>query len=483
MRTSARQVRRVASRLSWGIADQGVSSLTNFLLNAFVARTLGAREFGAFALAYVTYGVALNISRALSIEPLLVRFSGMSMPVWRRATSGSTGTALLVGLATGICALTAGIVAGGTTGQAFLGLGLVLPVLMLQDSWRYAFFAVRQGRHAFTNDMLWAVVEIPLLIGLKETGHATVFWLVIAWGAGAAAGAALGAFQARTLPSMNRALPWLVAHSDLGPRFLAENVGSNASSTLQSYAVSSLLGLQSVGYMQSANVLMGPFRILSYGVGMMTVPEASRLMRREPRKAVRYCVALSGGQSVLVVLWTTTLLIALPLGLGHLLIGNLWPRTYPLVLPTALGVLSGCVGTGAATGLHAMGAAKRSMRLALVTGALYLSFSCAGAALGSVLLTLYLAAAASWIGTVVTWLQFRQALRELQAPQASGQVHPHRGRHQQSVSHRLPRFRPAKNIPDAAAPGGAVSHLTTQRSYVRERHEAIPYAAGPGEEG
>ena len=458
--TSTRQVRQVASHLSWGIADQGVSSLTNFLLNTFVARSLGAGEFGAFTLAYVTYGFALNVSRGLSIEPLLVRFSGMSMPVWRRATAGSTGTALLVGLATGICALGAGIVAGGTTGQAFLGLGLVLPALMLQDCWRYAFFAVRQGRHAFTNDLLWAVVEIPLLILLKETGHADVFWLVIVWGAGAGAGAAFGALQARTLPSMSRALPWLVAHRDLGPRFLAENVGSNAASTVQSYAVSSILGLDSVGYMQAANVLMGPFRILSYGVGMMTIPEASRLMRREPPKAVRYCVALSAGQCALVVLWTAILLIALPLGLGHLMIGNLWHGTYPLVLPTALGVLAGCVSTGASTGLHAMGAAKRSMRLALFTGALVLGFSVAGAALGSVLITLYLAAGASWIGAVAFWVQFRQALREL----------------------RSPRLRRARGISDTSESAGAVSRHATQRSYAHEAPETRPYAAGPGEE-
>src|SRR5215469_7342031 len=98
-----RQVRRMGARLSWGVADQGVSSLTNFVLNIFVARSLGAEQFGAFSLAYVTYGVAINASRGLSIEPLLVRFSATDMKTWRRAASGSTGTALLVGLATGTC--------------------------------------------------------------------------------------------------------------------------------------------------------------------------------------------------------------------------------------------------------------------------------------------------------------------------------------------------------------------------------------------
>ena len=85
-----------------------MSTLTNFLLSIFVARTLGATQFGAFSLAYLTFGFALNASRGLSIEPLLIRFSGTDLRTWRRATAGSTGTALLVGLASGVCALAAG---------------------------------------------------------------------------------------------------------------------------------------------------------------------------------------------------------------------------------------------------------------------------------------------------------------------------------------------------------------------------------------
>jgi len=104
-----------------------MSSLTNFLLSIYVARTLGAAQFGAFSLAYVTYGFAINASRGLSIEPLLIRFSGTPVPTWRRAASASTGTALLVGLVTGTCALAAGALFGGATGLAFLALGLTLP--------------------------------------------------------------------------------------------------------------------------------------------------------------------------------------------------------------------------------------------------------------------------------------------------------------------------------------------------------------------
>ena len=58
----------------------------------------------------------------------------------------------MVGLVVGSCVLTAAALIGGTAGAAFLALGLTLPGLMLQDSWRYSFFALGRGSQAFLND-------------------------------------------------------------------------------------------------------------------------------------------------------------------------------------------------------------------------------------------------------------------------------------------------------------------------------------------
>src|SRR5215813_6049356 len=163
-------------RLSWGVADQAMSSLTNFAVGIYVVHTLGAVQFGAFSLAYVSYGFALNASRGLATDPLMVRFSGTDLPTWRRAVASCTGTATAVGLATGICAVAAAAVLSGTVRAAFLALGLTLPGLLLQDSWRYSFFALGRGSRAFLNDTVWAVALLPALLILRRTGHADVFW-------------------------------------------------------------------------------------------------------------------------------------------------------------------------------------------------------------------------------------------------------------------------------------------------------------------
>src|SRR5438477_9253623 len=109
-----RLVTKATRRLGWGVADQAMSSLSNFAVNIYIARTLGAAQYGAFALAYVTYGFALNASRGLGTDPLLVRFSGAPLPTWRRAVTGCTGTATVVGLTIGAFIIAAGALLHGT---------------------------------------------------------------------------------------------------------------------------------------------------------------------------------------------------------------------------------------------------------------------------------------------------------------------------------------------------------------------------------
>ena len=193
-------IRRAARRMGWGLADQAMCSVSNAAVSFYVARELGAAKFGAFSLAYVTYSFALTASRGLATDPLLVRYSNANLPIWRRAVARCTGTALVTGLLTGACAITAALLLGGTVQLAFLALGLTLPGLLLQDSWRYSFFALGRGSQAFVNDTIWTLTLLPPLVVLRITHHNTVFWFVLAWGAAATVAACIGPLQARVIP-------------------------------------------------------------------------------------------------------------------------------------------------------------------------------------------------------------------------------------------------------------------------------------------
>ena len=407
-----RLIRQAGRRLSWGVADQGMSSLSNFAVNIYIARTLGAVQYGAFALAYVTYGFVLNASRGLATDPLLVRFSGTDIPTWRRAITRCTGTAFTVGLTGGAIILAVAALLSGTTRMAFLALGLTLPALTLQDSWRYSFFALGRGGQAFLNDTMWLVVLIPILVLLRKTGHANVFWFVFAWGTAAAVAAAIGHLQARTAPRLSGAWEWLYRHRDLGPRYMAEGTASSAGGQLFNYGVGVVLGLAAVGYVQAANTLMGPFMVVYFGMGLVALPEAARILRRSPRRLPLFCLLLGGGLAILALAWGVILLVALPRGLGHLILGNIWKPTYPLVLPATILVIGACLRTGASTGLHALAAARRSLRVMLIVTTASVVLGIAGAVAGGPTWAMAGYAAGSWVGVFIIWRQLRLAMRE-----------------------------------------------------------------------
>jgi O-antigen/teichoic acid export membrane protein len=389
-----------------------MSSLTNFAVSIYIARTLGAAQFGAFSLAYVTYAFALNASRGLATDPLMVRASGTDLPTWRRAVISCTGTAAVVGLASGVLVLWAAMLLQGTTRLAFLALGLTLPGLLLQDSWRFAFFALGRGRQAFLNDTVWAVALVPALVLLQMTGHGDVFWFVFAWGAAAAVAAAVGPLQARLIPRLSDSTVWLSRHSDLGLRYFAENTSQSVSAQLRSYGIGIILGLTSVGYVQAASTLMGPFMVISLGMWLVAVPEAGRILRRSPRHLPLFCLLVSGILAVAGFAWGVFLLVVLPRGFGSWLLGPLWRPTYPLILPQTLFVVGAGVSAGAGAGLHALGAARRSLNATVIGSIAFLFCTLVGAFEGGAVGTVRGAAVSMWFGVLLVWWQLRAALRE-----------------------------------------------------------------------
>ena len=271
-----------------------------------------------FSLAYVTYSFILNASRGLATDPLLVRFSGSQRPAWRRAVGSCTGTAVAVGLVGGAAMLAVAMMLGGTARIAFFAMGLTMPGLMLQDSWRFAFFAASRGGQAFLNDMIWAAAMVPGLLALKFTGHETVLWFVLVWGASANVAAAAGPFQARVIPRLLDSWTWVIRHRDLSFRYLAEETLGSVTGQVRAYGLAAIVGLAAVGSVQAASTLMGPFLMVLTGVSLVSVPEATRVLRNSPRHLRLLCVLIGGGLAAAALLWCAVLLVALPRGLGDL---------------------------------------------------------------------------------------------------------------------------------------------------------------------
>ncbi|MFS4091247.1 hypothetical protein [Streptomyces sp. AF1A] len=401
--------RALVGRLSWGLADQAASSISNFAVGMYVARTLGVTAFGVFSLAWVTYGVVLNVSRGLATDPLVVRFSGVPVASWRAAVARSSGTALGLGALLGSACLVAGLALGGRVGPAFACLGVVLPGLLLQDAWRFAFFAAGTGRKAFVNDLVWGIALGPAMVVAAHVDTVSAF--VLAWGASAAVAGAYGCLQSGIRPRMTGARGWLREQRDLGYRYLVENVALSGGSQLRAYGLGAIVGVGAVGAVRGAELLMGPFLAVLMGLSLVTVPEAARVLRQAPHRLGAFCFVLGGGQAAAAVLWGGALLL-MPDRLGELVLGSVWNDSSLLIVPITLSVAGAGLGTGAAAGLRALAAARRSLRCQLFASACYVGGGLGGAAVAGTVGSAWGVAAATVSGSAVWWLQLRSALRE-----------------------------------------------------------------------
>jgi len=401
--------RAFAGRLSWGLADQAASSISNFAVGIYVARSLGVTAFGVFSLAWVTYGVVLNVSRGLATDPLVVRFSGVSDTAWRGAVARSSGTALGVGATIGAACVVVGLALGGQVGPAFACLGVMLPGLLLQDAWRYSFFAAGTGKKAFVNDLVWGVALVPAMVLAARAGTVAAF--VLAWGASATVAAGYGYVQSGILPRTAQARAWLREQRDLGYRYLVENVSLSGASQLRAYGLGAIVGVGAVGAVRGAELLLGPFLAVLMGLSLVTVAEAARVLRRAPDRLGRFCLLLGGGQAVAALCWGGALLL-MPDRLGELVLGDVWHSAAQLIVPVTLGVAGAGLGTGAAAGLRALAAARRSLRCQLFASACYVAGGLGGAALAGTVGSAWGVATENLAASAVWWLQLHSAMRE-----------------------------------------------------------------------
>jgi O-antigen/teichoic acid export membrane protein len=402
---------RSARRLGWGFADQALSSLTNFALGIIVARSVSTDDLGAFGLASVTYWTALAVGRAIASQPLVIRYTGVPLATWREGAAAATGTTVLMGLAGGIVSLGVGLFMGGALGSAFVALGLFLPGLLLQDCWRFAFIAAGRGRSAFVNDLVWAVVLLPALVFVISSGRAGILWPMLAWGGSAALAAIVGVAQARVMPRPHRAKWWLRSQRDLATRYAGEAVTSMGTTQVGSYLLAAIGGLIVIGTLRAGGLVLSPLYVVFQGLHLIGVSEGVRELATSARRLVRFTVVLSAGLGAIVLAWGLVLWF-LPGEIGRTVLKDAWEPARAVIIPLALSLALAGVSSGAVIGLRVLAAARRSLRVTIVSSIYALVLGLAGVILAGV-------QGAAWAGVIVAgfnvglyWWQFRRALAD-----------------------------------------------------------------------
>ena len=160
---------RLLRNASWNLVDQVLSALTNIVLAIVVARSVSAAGFGAFASAFVVFGISIAVTKSIVGQPLQMRFSDATPDQRHDANVAALGCALALGLAAGLLVAVTALAVSGSVGSALLALAIVLPGLLVQDSCRMAAFALGRPSLAALMDAVWAIVQFGLIAVLVLT--------------------------------------------------------------------------------------------------------------------------------------------------------------------------------------------------------------------------------------------------------------------------------------------------------------------------
>ena len=406
---------RLLRAVSWNVVDQTLSALSNLGLSIAVARTTSASGFGAFAVAFLLFGISLAVTKSAVGQPLQMRLSGANGVERRGAFQAALGAATVLGVVFGLLASVAGLAVGGEVGGALVALALVLPGLVLQDSCRMAAFTLGRPQLAALIDGVWAAVQFGLLALLISNGRHQVGGLILAWGAAAALSALLGLTVLRMWPALPRAWGWVREHRDLIRYLLPEYFLGLGATQFGILLVGAIASATAVGSLRAAQVLLGPLGIVGLAVFQFAVPEVARRTSVSARWLVTLAAGLSGGLGLLTIGYVALMLL-LPDAVGVALFGNSWAGAAAVLLAMGLSSVSSSLANGPAGVLYGLSQARATFRINLAKGPVLLLALPASTVLAGAVGAAWALAAVEACVLPVWILVFRRTLARLGEP-------------------------------------------------------------------
>ncbi|MCY0948206.1 hypothetical protein [Streptomyces sp. H27-S2] len=308
------------------VLDQAASSATNILVLVLAARLSSASGFADFSMVYVAFSVLLGLNMAYVGQSVVLE-KGERLGAVCRSAVGFTGAA---SAAAGALLVLVGLALPGPAGRAFLALGLVLPLVLLQDGLRYCFSALRVPERALAADALRLVCVLAAL-AVQPQG-ASAGRLVLVWGLSALPALALGLWLLRPYVRGVRAdlRPYL-RRGHLGQRFVVEFAVGNGSSQLAVLGLGVFATPLAVGALRGATTLFGPLNVLFNSANAFGPPVVGRA--RGKRGVVRLTALMGGALALLGAGWGAVL-YALPDRVGRRLLGDTWEAAAALLPAT-----------------------------------------------------------------------------------------------------------------------------------------------------
>lgn len=384
----------------WVVISQGLNTGTNFLLSILVARAVDAAEFGVFAVTMVLYMLGLGILRASGNDVLSILHARNVGDLPMRAPA-VVSYAWGLGVVLGLPCLGVGLLAGGSI-VPYVVLAASFPLLLVQDALRGLAFAQGRPRSAALNDLLWAVVQVGLVIALATSHLPAMTTAVVAWAAGGVVAAVVALVRLGVLPIRQSPHRWFVTNREVAAPLLVSHVLTYLPANLTFLLMPAVTEVAELGTLRAAYLFFGPLGILILCLRSVVLPDAARIT--SPHLVRRLVIRVTCALCVVAAAWGTVIVL-LPDGIGMWILGKNWDGTFFPRLFLAISLVAEAVMVGAVAALGTFRLMSRVVRVQIVAAPLILALvlllarthGASGAAAGF--------ACGYWVSAVFAWLQ------------------------------------------------------------------------------
>jgi O-antigen/teichoic acid export membrane protein len=308
------------SKVAASIADQGVASSTNFLLNIFLARWLLPREYGAYSVCWSVLVVLAGFHNALILEPMTIvgpAEYGDRLNAYLYS-NGRLNWLVIAGLA-GVGFLTAFAYREAAVRSSLFVLAACIPGYLLLLVARRKQYVLNEPVRALRLSLLYSVLVFVPICVLRLTGKLSVIAALVSFGAANLVGySAISKSNGESIPVPEIARE----HWRYGKWLFASALLAMGAPDVQTILLSVLVDLKSAGALRA---LMNFVLPLSQLVTILSIYALPRLSTRAKlwgtqaflKKGILFPVAMTA----IIALYLAVLTVFAP-QLEHLLYGG-----------------------------------------------------------------------------------------------------------------------------------------------------------------
>jgi O-antigen/teichoic acid export membrane protein len=256
-------------RGAWGIADQALLSVTNFVTMVVLARSVSPADFGLFILLYSGLLIANSLQSALITQPhnvLGATRKGQDYAHYTGATAASqvylvTGAGLLI-----LAAAAMAQVAGGSMAPLLLAAAPALAAWQCQEFIRRVLYTEGRVPAALLNDAISYGGQAAAILALAHLHSLTAPRALYIMAATSALAAVVGVWQVG--PKLRGRLDLAVLSENwaFGKWLAGGELGYWLSHQIYMFLAAAILGVVASGALKAAQLLFGPAQVLSFAL-------------------------------------------------------------------------------------------------------------------------------------------------------------------------------------------------------------------------